>query len=932
MNGKGKIKQTPYLRSKSLGKGITIPVFAIALILFSGLVVASHYTSAQRAIEIQKNQARSIAHTIAYAAQAVPDLKQLNKFISSIGGHPEIKSIHVVDDASKTILASTDFIAIGSTVSKFRTLTLSETDKETLELPVGLFHFNDRRNSLSYSGNIDLSHWEKRNIPSNDGRVIITIDRRIANEQVSTFSHFNTAVAALCVILLLASILALIRKHVLQPLQSIENGLTDHFKGERPFKRPDLPNNEIYHIAELLEQSLETIDKQSRNADELARNLSFQKETLDLHAIVSETNAKGEITYANEAFCEISGYTWDELVGKNHRILNSFLHPIEFWKHMYREVSKKGYWNGEVRNRAKDGSFYWVNTSIAAFKTDDGKTERYVSIRTDITALKEAEFKMIKANAEIEHSLELAQRAQEEAEYAARAKSQFLATMSHEIRTPMNGMIGVLHLMEEDLPEEKAKLLQTAKSSANDLLVLINDILDFSKIEAGKMELESINFDGLDLIENACDLHATTAYNKRLDIVIESDPSIVNTIQGDPVRIRQIVSNLIGNAIKFTEKGFISVSIELTEMYYRISVTDTGIGIAPQKIDSIFNSFTQENSSTSRKYGGTGLGLSICKKLVDLMDGRIWVESLLGHGSCFTFEIPRQGPITKCTIGSRAKDLNCKNILLLGLDAHTKIFIERHLDHWKANAHIWESDSPFLPAIDIVVLDPTKLTQNDNSWLTVKPSIPLVDDYKLVTISAVAADDQPIVLAEPSRTLTKPIHASRLLDALTCTETSKTLKKREIKRKNSFAHLNILIVDDNFTNRLIAAKMIKQRHGIEADTAASGEEAIKMIKGSTYDIIFMDCMMPDMDGYTATRLIREGEAGKEKANTPVIALTANAMSGDREKCEKAGMDDYICKPVDPTDIARALETWNSKKKQPASDFPPEGPSSLDFEK
>lgn len=925
MSGKAKDQQLSYNRTKSLGKGIIVPVFAIALLLFSGLVVVSNYTSTQRALEIQKNEARSIAHAIAYAAQTVSDLKQLNRFVSSLGGHPQINSIHVIDDNTNSIIASTDLVAIGSTVSKFRTLTLSPTDRDTLELSVGRFNTDDSLRSLSFSDRVDLGRWDSQNLKSNYGRVIITIDRRIADQQVSTFSLINTAVAALCLILLLSFILALVKKQILHPLQSIENGLITPFEGGTSFKKPDLPNNEIGHIAELLEKTFETILEQKHKATELSRHLQFQKDTLDLHAIVSETNAKGEITYANKAFCEISGFSWEEIAGKNHRILNSALHPFEFWKHMYREVTKKGYWNGEVRNRAKDGSFYWVSTSIAAFRNDEGKIERFVSIRTDITALKEAEFKMLKANAEIERSLEIAQKAQEQAEHAATVKSQFLATMSHEIRTPMNGMIGVLHLMEEDLPEEKAELLQTAKNSANDLLVLINDILDFSKIEAGKMELESIDFDGLDLIESICDLHATTAHNKQLDLVIESDPNVVHTLNGDPVRIRQIVSNLIGNAIKFTDKGFVSVSIEMNKTDYRICVTDTGIGIKSETKETLFDSFTQENSSTSRKFGGTGLGLSICKKLVELMNGKIWVESLLGHGSCFTFEIPRKGPIEQCKMGSNASTLNNKNVLLINLDSHTRIFFERHLEHWSANTYLWNSMPTTAPKFDIVVLDPSRLVEEKAPWDFIKQKLDLADEHILVTVAGVGAENAELALNEPTYNLTKPIHSSRLLSALTSQKTSKPSNKRSKTRSNSFAELKILVVDDNYTNRLIAAKMMKQRHGIEADSASSGKEAIEMIKNQNYDIVFMDCMMPEMDGYTATRLIREDEAGKEKSNIPIIALTANAMTGDREKCEESGMDDYIAKPIDPTDIARILETWSTKKKPTA----PKSPSTMD---
>ncbi|MDQ8179225.1 ATP-binding protein [Pelagicoccus sp. SDUM812005] len=901
--------------ASSLGRSILVPVFATALLLFAGIVAVATYTSNQRSLELQKNEARSIAHAITYAVQTVPDLHQLNRFVTSLGGHSNIHSIHIVKDPQGTLVASTNLVAIGKSVSTFKTLTRHPLDQAILDLSPGVFYEDSQSQTLTFCDQVDLSRWESESLSTVYGRVLISLDHGAGQPLGATLVYLNTAAASASVLVLLVCVFILLKRKVLQPLQSIANGLDSHFGDGQPFRTPDLPDNEIGQLARHLENTFQTIIEQNRKAAELTRDLLFQKDTLDHHAIVSETDVRGRITYANRAFCEISGYSQDELIGQDHRILNSRLHPVEFWKHMYRQVDKRGYWHGEIRNRTKDGNFYWGNTTIAAFKNEKGEIERYVSIRTDITALKEAEFNMLKKNSEIEHALQLAQKAKFDAEKAARAKAQFLATMSHEIRTPMNGLIGVLHLLEEDLPSDKVELLQTAKNSADDLLVLINDILDFSKIEAGKMELESIEFDGMQLIESVCDLHATTAHNKQIDLAIHCAPGIQHKLTGDPVRIRQIVSNLIGNAIKFTEHGFVAVALEMTSHSYRISVTDTGVGLKQENAQEIFSSFTQENASTTRKFGGTGLGLSICKKLVELMGGSISVESQIGSGSTFSFEIPRSGPIAKSRFDKAS--LKGKNVLLVAPDSHTKQTAEIHLKHWGLETFTWSGGDAQLPRFDFVILDTQWGNRKETSWETIQPAIDLAENYSLIEINGVGADLTEAHAQQAHKRLSKPLSPRKLLEALDASPSCKTPRGKESSENKSYAHLRILIVDDNFTNRLIASKMMTQRHGIKPDTAASGTEALEKTQSDRYDLIFMDCMMPEMDGYETTKRIRAGESGPLNVEAPIIALTANAMTGDREKCESAGMNDYMAKPVDPRDLARMLESWSVKGRQAA---------------
>lgn len=926
---KGKSLRKP---SGSLEKNVLAPVFVAALLLFAGLLAFTNHTSVRRSLELQKNEARSIAHAITYAAQTVPDLKQLNRFVASLGGHDNIESIYIIDDRRGEIVASTNFRAIGTTVSTFKTLTRNPSDQQALKLETGQFLKDSSNESLTFCDPVDLSRWDTEKLSSNYGRVVITLDRRVGNDEIRRASYLYTAAAASCVFILLVCIFALIKRQVLRPLQSIADGLDSHFKNQTPFRKPHLSDDEIGHLAEHLENTFGTILAQNEKATNLSRDLHFQKNTLDRHSIVSETDSRGRLTYVNDSFCEISGYTQEELIGKDHRVLNSRLHPMEFWKNMYRELSRKGLWRGEIRNKAKDGSFYWVSTTIAAFKNEKGSIEKIVSIRTDITALKEAEFKLLKTNSEIERSLQIAKKAKYEAEMAANAKAQFLATMSHEIRTPMNGLIGVLHLIEGKLPPDEVELMKTAKNSANDLLVLINDILDFSKIEAGRMELESIEFDGIELIESVCELHAPTAHNQQLDLSIKYDPSVQYKLRGDPVRIRQVVSNLLGNAIKFTQHGFVQVSLEVKERNYRISVTDTGIGLKEDSQEDIFDSFTQENSSTTRKFGGSGLGLSICKKLVGLMGGHIFVESEQGSGSTFSFEIPRAGPAVANEQEERARALRGKTALLIQPDFHVKSYLEKQFSYYGIDAYAWTGEPENLHTFDFVILDAQHATQIERTWNSLKSSIRLAADYKLILLNSVGSNATETKLEESHLVLTKPANRRKLLDALTTRQVQAANPAGVDSEDKTYSKLKILIVDDNITNRLIATRILKQRHGIPAETATSGGEAIQKIRSQRFDIVFMDCMMPEMDGYTATRKIRSGEAGQEAVDTPVIAFTANVMSGDREECNRAGMDDYLSKPINPKDIARVLEDWGSGRRRSQPQEKSSSQSLLDLEK
>ena len=357
-----------------------------------------------------------------------------------------------------------------------------------------------------------------------------------------------------------------------------------------------------------------------------------QKVALDAHAIVSITDVQGKMRYVNQRFLDISKYSEAELLGKDHRIINSGYHSKAFFRELWDTVASGKVWHGQVRNRTKDGGFYWVEATVVPFMDEAGKPYQYVSVRTDITQQKIA--------------AQEAMLAKEAAEAASKVKGDFLATMSHEIRTPMNGIIGMTELaLDTSLNTEQREYLNMVKSSADALLVIINDILDFSKIESGKMELEQVGFDARALLDVIAKTLAIRAGQKGLELVCDVDSEMPEVLLGDPGRLRQVLTNLLGNAIKFSDHGEVALRMRLlqrsgNEILARIEVADQGIGIPPEKQAGIFEAFTQADPSTTRKYGGTGLGLAISRHFCSMMGGTIRVESEPGRGSVFTVTLP----------------------------------------------------------------------------------------------------------------------------------------------------------------------------------------------------------------------------------------------------------------------------------------------------
>lgn len=664
--------------------------------------------------------------------------------------------------------------------------------------------------------------------------------------------------------------------------------------------------------------------KRDRQLLDNVAELTYQKHVLDLHAIVGVTDAVGQFSYVNDLFCASSGYSREELLGQTPELLHSDAHPAEFFDSMRQTIQSGQVWKGDVCCRNKAGDRYWVSTTIVPDISASGTPSRYFMVSTDITERK---------------------RAEDAAHAAAIAKSQFLANMSHEIRTPMNAILGLTRrVMETELSQEQREQLLKVKKSAQALLRIINDVLDFSRFESSNLVLERVPVQLETALLEVSDLFGAQIAEKGLEIFVDIDPATPLCVLTDPLRLNQILSNLVGNAVKFTERGEIDIAVQPERLsddaiVLRFSVRDTGIGLTSEQCRHLFTPFVQADSSITRKYGGSGLGLAIAKKLVELMDGNIELESRIGQGTSVTFCITAGiAPEASQFPNHYPKDLHKlkgKRVLIADDLASSRRILSRLLSNWGLETVLAGSG---LEAISLVrdanrqgkpfyaaLLDWRMPGLNGlDTAARLKAIGSETGPPSKLRVVIITAYDKHGMLQNPlmphvDAVLTKPVMPSMLFDALLDAHAAQPAASQD-EGTQHFAGLQVLLVEDHDINQELAASFLQKR-GIDVTIACDGAEALAIVKqGHAFDLVLMDIHMPVMGGLEATQLIRELPQGR---NLPIVAMTAAVLAEDRQQCLAAGMNDFIPKPVNPAELVRVLNAYT--QTAPARSLPTAAP-------
>lgn len=771
-----------------------------------------------------------------------------------------------------------------------------------------------------------ITHNITEDYEGNVGALTLFVDWSAEHKKITAHTiKIETALLAILALIALSSTL-LQNRIILTPLIKLKKVVNQFQQGNY---NSELKTNRKDEIGELI-INFELMRTQRRINEE---SLRIAATAFDIHEGIVITDSNQKILRVNKAFTLITGYNEDEVIGRNPSLLQSGKHDEHFYQQLWRAINTDGKWSGEIWNKRKSGEIYPQHASITAVNNTNNETTHYVGSFLDISESKQQQ-RDLKLKAD---ELEIAR---DKAEIASKAKSDFLATMSHEIRTPMNGVLGMTQLLSDtNLNDQQKDYLDTIKKSGQNLLAIINDILDFSKIEAQKMELEPVPFNLHDNCFEVTKLLTTKAREKGLELLFNMSADCPNFVIGDPGRIRQVLINIIGNAIKFTNDGHILLEIRCSNQnnsYVDIEffISDTGIGIPAEQQDKLFHAFTQADSSTTRKFGGTGLGLSICRQLINLMGGEIKLNSEVDRGSEFSFLITL--PVTDTPETIPVDDVTGINLLVVDDNPTNLRIIQEQTTNAGINT-VTVTDTNQAQ----IKLDETIGTENNFDAVILDYCMPIMDGAEfgkkllanpdtsklpliLLTSAAVSGDIQRFNDLGFSGYLTKPVMNRTLIAMISAvTNSQNSHDKKQILTSHSvsdaiavssgkkseqslqFSKVKILLAEDDLINQQVASGLLRKLN-IQPDVAANGLEVLAKVKDCSYDLILMDCLMPSMDGFEATRQLRDNPNTR---SIPIVALTANAQKSDRERCLESGMDDFLSKPFEFDDLSDMLSRW-----------------------